>query len=129
MVYVGRYTSDNVLVFAGSHDISIGFFKDGLLNGLAFFVAVLNVRLERTEFWGARTAQRSAAAAASLCSACYISPPLLALRSGSRVPPHHCYTGLDDCSGSNMAVNLSKNRLALLTAYQDVISETSATNW
>uniref|UniRef100_A0A9J7ZJX0 Drebrin n=1 Tax=Cyprinus carpio carpio TaxID=630221 RepID=A0A9J7ZJX0_CYPCA len=28
-----------------------------------------------------------------------------------------------------MAVNLSKNRLALLTAYQDVISETSATDW
>nr|XP_015205396.1 PREDICTED: drebrin isoform X2 [Lepisosteus oculatus] len=28
-----------------------------------------------------------------------------------------------------MAVNLSKNRLALLTAYQDVISETSSTDW
>uniref|UniRef100_A0A8C1QZG5 Drebrin n=1 Tax=Cyprinus carpio TaxID=7962 RepID=A0A8C1QZG5_CYPCA len=28
-----------------------------------------------------------------------------------------------------MAVNLSKNRLALLTAYQDVINETSATDW
>ncbi|XP_062867383.1 drebrin isoform X2 [Trichomycterus rosablanca] len=28
-----------------------------------------------------------------------------------------------------MAVNLSKNRLALLTAYQDVIDETSATDW
>ncbi|XP_026051481.1 drebrin isoform X6 [Carassius auratus] len=28
-----------------------------------------------------------------------------------------------------MAVNLSKNRLPLLTAYQDVISETSATDW
>ncbi len=53
------HASDNVLVFAGSRDISIGFFKDGLLNSLAFFVAVLNVRLERTEFWGARTAQRS----------------------------------------------------------------------
>ncbi|XP_051955373.1 drebrin-like isoform X2 [Xyrauchen texanus] len=36
---------------------------------------------------------------------------------------------MDDCSGSNMAVNLSKNRLALLTAYQDVINETSATDW
>ncbi|XP_067084697.1 drebrin [Osmerus mordax] len=30
---------------------------------------------------------------------------------------------------SNMAVNLSKNRLALLTAYQDVINETSSTDW
>nr|XP_023700743.1 drebrin-like isoform X4 [Paramormyrops kingsleyae] len=28
-----------------------------------------------------------------------------------------------------MAVNLSKNRLALLTAYQDVISETCSTDW
>ncbi|KAM9539102.1 drebrin-like isoform 10-T10 [Salvelinus alpinus] len=28
-----------------------------------------------------------------------------------------------------MAVNLSKNRLALLTAYQDVINETSSTDW
>ncbi|XP_036379226.1 drebrin isoform X5 [Megalops cyprinoides] len=28
-----------------------------------------------------------------------------------------------------MAVNLSKNRLALLTAYQDVINENSATDW
>ncbi|XP_047234659.1 drebrin isoform X5 [Girardinichthys multiradiatus] len=28
-----------------------------------------------------------------------------------------------------MAVNLAKNRLALLTAYQDVIDETSDTNW
>ncbi|XP_026099096.1 drebrin-like isoform X3 [Carassius auratus] len=28
-----------------------------------------------------------------------------------------------------MAVNLSKNRLALITAYQDVINETSATDW
>ncbi|KAF5891356.1 drebrin isoform X3, partial [Clarias magur] len=28
-----------------------------------------------------------------------------------------------------MAVNLSKNRLALLTAYQDVIDESSATDW
>ncbi|KAM9729513.1 LOW QUALITY PROTEIN: drebrin [Menidia menidia] len=28
-----------------------------------------------------------------------------------------------------MAVNLSKNRLALLTAYQDVIDETSGTDW
>ncbi|XP_035034784.1 drebrin isoform X2 [Hippoglossus stenolepis] len=28
-----------------------------------------------------------------------------------------------------MAVNLGKNRLALLTAYQDVIDETSATDW
>ncbi|KAL0994438.1 hypothetical protein UPYG_G00122300 [Umbra pygmaea] len=28
-----------------------------------------------------------------------------------------------------MAVNLSKNRLALLTAYQDVINETSTTDW
>ncbi|MBN3298694.1 DREB protein, partial [Amia calva] len=28
-----------------------------------------------------------------------------------------------------MAVNLSKNRLALLTAYQDVISETSSNDW
>ncbi|XP_009293891.1 drebrin [Danio rerio] len=28
-----------------------------------------------------------------------------------------------------MAVNLSKNRLALLTAYQDVINETSANDW
>ncbi|XP_016130352.1 drebrin-like isoform X4 [Sinocyclocheilus grahami] len=28
-----------------------------------------------------------------------------------------------------MAVNLSKNRLALLTAYQDVINETSVTDW
>uniref|UniRef100_A0AAZ3RIX2 Drebrin n=1 Tax=Oncorhynchus tshawytscha TaxID=74940 RepID=A0AAZ3RIX2_ONCTS len=39
------------------------------------------------------------------------------------------YTGLDDCRDSNMAVNLSKNRLALLTAYQDVINETSSTDW
>uniref|UniRef100_A0A4W5NMN3 ADF-H domain-containing protein n=1 Tax=Hucho hucho TaxID=62062 RepID=A0A4W5NMN3_9TELE len=28
-----------------------------------------------------------------------------------------------------MAVNLGKNRLALLTAYQDVINETSSTDW
>lgn len=31
--------------------------------------------------------------------------------------------------GSNMALNLGKNRLALLTAYQDVIDESSDTDW
>lgn len=41
---------------------------------------------------------------------------------------HHRYTGVDE-QCSNMAVNLSKNRLALLTAYQDVINETFSTDW
>ncbi|XP_071361979.1 drebrin isoform X3 [Trachinotus anak] len=38
-------------------------------------------------------------------------------------------SGLDACRDRNMAVNLGKNRLALLTAYQDVIDETSDTDW
>ncbi|XP_061658573.1 drebrin isoform X2 [Syngnathoides biaculeatus] len=38
-------------------------------------------------------------------------------------------SGLDAPLGSNMAVNLAKNRLALLTAYQDVIDESSDTDW
>ncbi|TKS83299.1 hypothetical protein D9C73_017410 [Collichthys lucidus] len=37
-------------------------------------------------------------------------------------------SGLDACRDRNMAVNLGKNRLALLTAYQDVIDETSDTD-
>ncbi|KAJ8276811.1 hypothetical protein COCON_G00085630 [Conger conger] len=37
--------------------------------------------------------------------------------------------GLDDCKDSNMAVNLGKHRLDLLTAYQDVIDENSSTDW
>ncbi|XP_054481596.1 drebrin isoform X2 [Anoplopoma fimbria] len=40
--------------------------------------------------------------------------------------PRH---GLDACRDGNMAVNLGKNRLDLLTAYQDVIDETSDTDW
>ncbi|KAJ8351344.1 hypothetical protein SKAU_G00228200 [Synaphobranchus kaupii] len=43
--------------------------------------------------------------------------------------PSRCHTGLDDCKDTRMAVNLSKNRLAILTAYQDVIDETSSTDW
>ncbi|KAK3555147.1 hypothetical protein QTP86_009990 [Hemibagrus guttatus] len=39
-----------------------------------------------------------------------------------------CCSALDDCRSSAMAVNLSKNRLALLTAYQDVIDESSPTD-
>lgn len=38
-------------------------------------------------------------------------------------------SGLDARRDRNMAVNLAKNRLALLTAYQDVIDETSDTDW
>ncbi|XP_049598732.1 drebrin isoform X3 [Syngnathus scovelli] len=38
-------------------------------------------------------------------------------------------SGLDAPLGSNMAVNLAKNRLALLTAYQDVIDESTDTDW
>ncbi|XP_054481597.1 drebrin isoform X3 [Anoplopoma fimbria] len=41
--------------------------------------------------------------------------------------PRH--SGLDACRDGNMAVNLGKNRLDLLTAYQDVIDETSDTDW
>ncbi|XP_057676142.1 drebrin isoform X6 [Corythoichthys intestinalis] len=38
-------------------------------------------------------------------------------------------SGLDAPLSSNMAVNLAKNRLLLLTAYQDVIDECSDTDW
>ncbi|KAM8742015.1 drebrin isoform 4-T4 [Acanthopagrus schlegelii] len=42
----------------------------------------------------------------------------------------HIHTQRSGClQGRNMAVNLGKNRLALLTAYQDVIDETSDTDW
>ncbi|CAM4671250.1 unnamed protein product [Leuciscus chuanchicus] len=86
---------------------------------------------------GPRSASEQSGSSVSLFSVQHLSSssssssPLLSrsVRSDSRAPHHHCYTGLDDCSGRNMAVNLSKNRLALLTAYQDVINETSATDW
>ncbi|TNN43281.1 hypothetical protein EYF80_046531 [Liparis tanakae] len=38
-------------------------------------------------------------------------------------------SGVDACRDRIMAVNLGKNRLELLTAYQDVIDETSDTDW
>ncbi|XP_034149169.1 drebrin isoform X1 [Esox lucius] len=66
-----------------------------------------------------------------LCSYTQNLSPFSTLRSRSPYTPLplQYYTGLDDCRNSNMAVNLSKNRLALLTAYQDVINETSSTDW
>lgn len=45
----------------------------------------------------------------------------------SVLPLHQQQSGCS--SASNMAVNLAKNRLQLLTAYQDVIDETSDTDW
>uniref|UniRef100_A0A1A7X4Q9 Drebrin n=1 Tax=Iconisemion striatum TaxID=60296 RepID=A0A1A7X4Q9_9TELE len=45
------------------------------------------------------------------------------------IPTLSISSGLDAHTDTNMAVNLSKNRLALLTAYQDVIDETSDTDW
>lgn len=38
-------------------------------------------------------------------------------------------SSLDAGSGDIMAVNLGKNRLVLLTGYQDVIDDTSDTDW
>lgn len=59
-----------------------------------------------------------------------LSPPV----SPPPVGLHHSVSpsissGLDARRDRNMAVNLAKNRLALLTAYQDVIDETSDTDW
>ncbi|XP_077596123.1 drebrin isoform X3 [Stigmatopora nigra] len=51
-------------------------------------------------------------------------------RSDSLIPrPSSISSGLDAPPSSNMAVNLAKNRLVLLTAYQDVIDECSDTDW
>ncbi|XP_019722871.1 drebrin isoform X5 [Hippocampus comes] len=70
-----------------------------------------------------------------------LSPPLMASSSSSSFSSStsssssliprlsSISSGLDAPLGSNMAVNLAKNRLALLTAYQDVIDESTDTDW
>ncbi|XP_061904837.1 drebrin isoform X3 [Entelurus aequoreus] len=57
-------------------------------------------------------------------------PAAAAVASEGLIPRLFSHQQRPGCSpGSNMAVNLAKNRLALLTAYQDVIDETSDTDW
>ncbi|XP_037125388.1 drebrin isoform X2 [Syngnathus acus] len=58
------------------------------------------------------------------------SSPSFSSSSSSLIPRlSSISSGLDAPLGSNMAVNLAKNRLALLTAYQDVIDESTDTDW
>ncbi|KAI9531542.1 hypothetical protein NQZ68_039914, partial [Dissostichus eleginoides] len=59
---------------------------------------------------------------------CLLFLLLLFVRSSHSASPS-ISSGLDACRDGNMAVNLGKNRLDLLTAYQDVIDETSDTDW